>query len=348
MTISKNADGVMCGWRPFSVLIDGGELASMLKDKNEEKKPASITVMRMLWSSTVRLRTLLNSEGAKAVTLNNLQRFYAMDPMLRIQHSTHFGREFKPNEGYIHVLVIFPEDVRPRKQQRLEKAVADVKRLQKAVAMGEHLVKAWHDLHSSVDHKLDFYRVAPVAIPSCCEDVHDDTAECRHKFVVDVFKVLKWVDAIQKPYMMMHLLPQVRTKTSNAHYVTWLKKCLLKEFGEGAAIDMAVVERIYNAPLEHVDALGEFQSKRDLIIDQVKQALEQLHSLGVAHYDVRVANVFVLLSDKRVILGDLEYCRPVDAALPNIQGAPMNNQFKTAQKLDEHQFERFKDELANV
>ncbi|RHY67134.1 hypothetical protein DYB30_013202, partial [Aphanomyces astaci] len=175
-----------------------------------------------------------------------------------------------------------------------------------------------------------------------------DTAECRHKFVVDVFKVLKWVDAIQKPYMMMHLLPQVRTKTSNAHYVTWLKKCLLKEFGEGAAIDMAVVERIYNAPLEHVDALGEFQSKRDLIIDQVKQALEQLHSLGVAHYDVRVANVFVLLSDKRVILGDLEYCRPVDAALPNIQGAPMNNQFKTAQKLDEHQFERFKDELANV
>ncbi|ETV63638.1 hypothetical protein H257_19432 [Aphanomyces astaci] len=79
-----------------------------------------------------------------------------------------------------------------------------------------------------------------------------------------------------------------------------------------------------------------------------RQALEELHSLGVAHCDVRAANVFVLLSDKRVILGDLEYCRPLDAAPPNIQGAPINNQFKTARKLDEHQFERFKDELASM
>ncbi|RQM21907.1 hypothetical protein B5M09_013867 [Aphanomyces astaci] len=158
-------------------------------------------------------------------------------------------------------------------------------------------IPAWATSSTSIElHQLSYLPAAKTYTTTLLKCYDVSNFDGRHKFVVDVFKVLKWVCAIQKPNMLMHLFPQVRTKTSNGHYVTWLKEGLVKEFGEGAAIDMAVVERIYNAPLEHVErgrrsgtsvtitsigqrlqsALGEFQGKRDLIIHQVKQALEEL------------------------------------------------------------------------
>ncbi|RHZ25429.1 hypothetical protein DYB37_007950 [Aphanomyces astaci] len=168
----------------------------------------------------------------------------------------------------------------------------------------------------------------------------------RAMFVVDSFKILKWVYAVQEPNTWMHLVPQVRTKTPNSHYITWLKEGLVKELRGGDAEMMPTIERlvtkfpedavvadnvmdiidcIYRAPLLHVErgrchtitsigqtlenAMDEFRGSRHLIVDQVKLALDELHSLGLAHCDVRPANVFVLLNIKRVILGDLEYCR---------------------------------------
>ncbi|KAG9411164.1 hypothetical protein AC1031_016812 [Aphanomyces cochlioides] len=192
--------------------------------------------------------------------------------------------------------------------------------------------------------------------------VTNDT--CRRDFVVDLFKILKWVFAIQKPNASMHLVPQVRAATPNGHYVTWLKTSLVKEFKAGAEINMELIERIYSADLQHVergicnhnsvtitsigrtlrDALIAFRGKRHLIIDGVKKALEELHSIGVAHCDVRAANVFDLLGDRRVIFGDLEYCRPLDAPPPDVKRK--HESCKTALELDNYQFGRFVDELA--
>ncbi|KAH9100257.1 hypothetical protein LEN26_016033 [Aphanomyces euteiches] len=190
----------------------------------------------------------------------------------------------------------------------------------------------------------------------------------RQRFVVDLLKILKWVFPIQEPNALMHLFPQVRTITTNGHYVTLLKTGLFKEFRKGAEIDMDIIQRIYSADLQHVErgicnhvsvtitsigqtlqnSLVDFQGNRDLIIDQVKSALVELHNIGVAHCDVRAANVFVLLSDRRVILGDLEYCRPLHAPPPKVKRFPKNKSCKTALELDNYQFGVFVDELAQM
>jgi len=78
-------------------------------------------------------------------------------------------------------------------------------------------------------------------------------ANHRQQFVVGLFKILKWVCPIQEPNALMHLFPQVRTMTTNGHYVTWLKTGLLKGFRANAEIDMDVIQRIYSADLHYVE-----------------------------------------------------------------------------------------------
>ncbi|RHY60425.1 hypothetical protein DYB30_004094 [Aphanomyces astaci] len=194
---------------------------------------------------------------------------------------------------------------------------------------------------------------------------HVSNLDGRHQFVVDVFKVLKWVGSIPKPHTTMHLVPGIRTVTRHhGHYLTWVKSGLVKQFQHDDKINMAVMDRIYRAPLQHVErgrchytsvtitsigqtlktALSEDLVSRDTVKAQVRSALDELHSLGLAHCNVRAANVFVLLEDKRVILGDLESCRPVDAAPPQV----CPNKIKTALELDEYQFGTFVDELATM
>ncbi|CAK4066486.1 unnamed protein product, partial [Aphanomyces euteiches] len=142
---------------------------------------------------------------------------------------------------------------------------------------------------------------------------------------------------------------------------------LFKEFKAEADIDMDLIRRIYNdTSLQHVErgmchrnsvtitsigrtlqhALSDFQGKRHLIIDGVKKALDELHNIGVAHCDVRAANVFVLLSNGRVVLGDLEYCRPLDAPPPDVKRK--DDSCTTAGELDNYQFDEFVDELAKM
>ncbi|KAG9411156.1 hypothetical protein AC1031_016804 [Aphanomyces cochlioides] len=230
------------------------------------------------------------------------------------------------------------------------------------------------NLYSSLDHELDTYLLAPVVIfayhrtyeTKILKAYNVKDANHRRDFVVDLFKILKWVFSIQEPNAFMHLVPHVRTATRNGHYVTWLKTGLVKELKAGAEINMELIQRIYSTDLQHVErgicnhnsvtiisigrplrnALIDFEGKRQLIIDGVKKALEELHSIGVAHCNVRAANVFVLLSVRRVILGDLEYCRLLDAPPPNVKR--MHESCKTALELDNYQFGRFVDELAQM
>ncbi|KAH9181543.1 hypothetical protein AeNC1_016481, partial [Aphanomyces euteiches] len=155
---------------------------------------------------------------------------------------------------------------------------------------------------TSLDHLLDTTYETRIMVSYNATD-----ATHRQQFVVDLFKILKWVLPIQELNALMHLFPQVRTITTNGHYVTWLKTGLFKKFRENAEIDMDIIQRIYSADLQHVErgicnhvsvtvpsigqtlqnALVDFQGNRDLIIDQVKSALVELHNIGVAHCDVR-------------------------------------------------------------
>ncbi|CAK4452420.1 unnamed protein product, partial [Aphanomyces euteiches] len=144
------------------------------------------------------------------------------------------------------------------------------------------------------------------------------------QFVVDLFKILKWVLPIEEPNALMHLFPQTG---------------LFKKFRENAEIDMDIIQRIYSADLQHVErgicnhisvtvpsigqtlqnALVDFQGNRDLIIDQVKECS-----------------------------GDLEHCRPLDAPPPKVKRFPKNKSCKTALELDDYQFGVFVDELAQM
>ncbi|RHY73662.1 hypothetical protein DYB38_013608, partial [Aphanomyces astaci] len=140
------------------------------------------------------------------------------------------------------------------------------------------------------------------AMASAKEDLTKDMpvdAICTFPKGLDSFKILKWVTlyAVQEPNTRMHVVPQVRTKPPNRHYITWLKEGLVKEFCGGDAdmmptierlvtkfpeeavvVDMDIIDHIYQT-LEN--AMDEFRGARHLmIVDQVKLALDELHSLG--------------------------------------------------------------------
>ncbi|KAF0704750.1 Aste57867_7269 [Aphanomyces stellatus] len=233
--------------------------------------------------------------------------------------------------------------------------------------LGITSIPAWTTCATLIQlHQLSYLPATKTYETRILESYNATDANHRQQFVVDLFKILMWVIPIQEPNALMHLFPQVRTTTTNGHYVTWLKTGLVKQFRKGAEIDMEIIRRIYNADFQHVErgicnhasvtitsigqtlqnALADFQGKRNLIIEQVKKALAELHSIGVAHCDVRAANVFVLLSDKRVILGDLEYCRPLHAPPPDVKRK--NKSCKTALDLDNYQLGIFVDELAQM
>ncbi|KAF0683770.1 Aste57867_24195 [Aphanomyces stellatus] len=234
---------------------------------------------------------------------------------------------------------------------------------------GRTCIPAWTTCAGLIQlHQLSYNPHTNIYESKILEMYHTTNFNDRQRFVVDLFKILKWVTPIEQPNALMHLFPQLRNITPNGHYVTWLKAGLVKEFRKNAEIDMTIIHRVYNANLQHVErgvcgpisvtitsigqtlqnALVNFQGNRDSIVRQVQTALEELHNIGVAHCDVRAANVFVLLGDNRVILGDLEYCRPLDASPPNVKCCPKDGSCKTALELDEYQFRAFVDELARM
>ncbi|KAF0756106.1 hypothetical protein AaE_004757 [Aphanomyces astaci] len=111
-------------------------------------------------------------------------------------------------------------------------------------------------------------------------DVLPPTKTDRAMFVVDSFKILKWVYAVQEPNTWMHLVPQVRTKTPNSHYITWLKEGLVKELRGGDAEMMPTIERL-------VTKFPEDAVVVDMdIIDRIYQTLENAMLLPTLHEDL--------------------------------------------------------------
>jgi RIO-like serine/threonine protein kinase len=171
------------------------------------------------------------------------------------------------------------------------------------------------------------------------------------------------------PVERFHLIPDLKQKTRNGHYITLNSTGLRKEFDtiKLGQINFEVIKSIYQLNLQNVehgtvnhiaiiitrvgsqliDAVRVRHLSHDEIYDQVKMGIEQLHSNGFAHCDICVDNIFVDSVDDggRVFIGDLEYCRsstepaPKDIRRSDIRAS-------TAENLDYIQLEKLKDELS--
>ena len=189
----------------------------------------------------------------------------------------------------------------------------------------------------------------------------------RLRFIVDIFKIAIWIVSQTSPTQFFHLVTNVRIKTRNNHHVTLGKEGIVKEFYHQNAhlIPMQIIKDIYHAKLPNVeqgiancttvtittvgrrlrDVIGSGGLEKNFVFTQVQEAVRQLHSIGIAHCDICVDNVFVNVVDGVVFLGDLEYCQPMGNPPPTgIRRA--DSRAKTAQELDYIQLEKLKDELA--
>ncbi len=85
---------------------------------------------------------------------------------------------------------------------------------------------------------------------------------------------------------------------------------------------------------------------REAVFQQVCQGVKELHSIGFAHCDICVENVFVD-DDNTIFLGDLEYCRRCGAPPPT-HTARADSSAKSAEELDLIQLKVLEDELPKI
>ncbi|KAG4220951.1 hypothetical protein PC116_g30570, partial [Phytophthora cactorum] len=99
----------------FDVTIDDGKKVSVLKDAIKGKKPDTIkgeADKLQLFLAKTEGGAWLDGAGVAAVTVDgdgHPQGFELMDPTLWIKNPKHFGANFQPGEGQVHVLVVVPE-----------------------------------------------------------------------------------------------------------------------------------------------------------------------------------------------------------------------------------------------
>jgi hypothetical protein len=198
----------------------------------------------------------------------------------------------------------------------------------------------------------------------------------RVRFVVDLFKVIRWMCAIVGSNSAFHLRPGIRTRTNNGHYVTWNAEGIYKEYhhSDDKKEQMGYIHDVYthHPPLKHVEygrvvpntqscvitrignklvtALSTRMVTKDQIVEQVLLGLEELHSIGLAHCDVSVKNVFVD-DDGVVFLDDLEYLTPTGKEPKLKNRLPYGvdpNTVTTAEQLDEQQYISFCAEIQHM
>jgi hypothetical protein len=191
--------------------------------------------------------------------------------------------------------------------------------------------------------------------------------EERLRFIVDIFKIAIWIVSQTSPVEFFHLVTNVRLQTRNKHHVTLMRDGIVKEFylRSDRQIPMEIIRAIYNAKLPNVEQgivncttvtittvgrrlrdvvrLGDLE--KSFVFSQVQEAVMQLHSLGIAHCDICVDNVFVNVVGNAVFLGDLEYCQLM-ANPPPIGIRRADSRARTAGELDLIQLDKFSDELA--
>jgi hypothetical protein len=203
-------------------------------------------------------------------------------------------------------------------------------------------------------------------------NVNEDV-DARVKFLVDMLKVCRWMASISCSNTGFHLTPGLRKATKNGHHITWTTEGIFKEFDKHRDMSQALsyIQRVYhqNPPLMHVEhgrvcnfqlsnqsivitRIGnrltmsnmiKFGLTKEMVISQTRQGLEELHTIGLAHCDISVDNVFI--DDNGVVfLDDLEYLTPTNDPPPHFTRLPVGvneHQVQSALQLDEFQFQLF-------
>jgi hypothetical protein len=196
----------------------------------------------------------------------------------------------------------------------------------------------------------------------------------RVRFIVDMVKIARWILTLEHPQGIFHLPPGVRVETRNHNHVTFLAVGILKEFKDSSCVP--VIGKIYeqvreikerevviklpniewgkqnctSITIERVglrlsQAIREQEMSKEYVFAQVSSAVAQLHSIGYAHCDICIQNIFV--DSTGIFLGDLEYCRPLTDAAPTTL-ARSNARARTAEDLDNLQLQALQDELARM
>jgi hypothetical protein len=184
----------------------------------------------------------------------------------------------------------------------------------------------------------------------------------RVKFLVDLLKLLKWISTVSQPVKNFHLVPNVRTKTSNNQYITWNGSSIVKEF-KGKKVDLKYISQMYERrfpnvefgkvlrttlPTLRIDRIG--RRLKDTIIEgfskqtalkHVEAGIQQLNTLGLGHGDISVNNI--LVDDVGVaFLNDLEYSAPLDFAVENERRPPNSSSVMTIAEFDRFRFDELK------
>lgn len=190
----------------------------------------------------------------------------------------------------------------------------------------------------------------------------------RVHFIRDLIGMMRYVCTIAGPHEAFHLIPDVRRGTTNGHHVTWTVHGLLKEFHHISSTQMERISYVYNLRLPNVECgivvnnnsiyvqrVGYTLSnaimigiiKREVALEQVCGAVDQLHSHGLAHCDICAKNVFVDLDPPySAFLDDLEYLTPLDDTAPKVANHPnVDGVVVTARQLDQYQLNIFAREI---
>ncbi|KAG2781688.1 hypothetical protein PC112_g24850 [Phytophthora cactorum] len=105
----------------ISIIIEEWKTVALLKKAIKEEKPNDFKDVDadklQLFLAKTEGGAWLAGAGVAAVTVDgdgHPQGFELMDPTLWIKNPKHFGANFQPGEGQIHVLVVVPEQAQPQ------------------------------------------------------------------------------------------------------------------------------------------------------------------------------------------------------------------------------------------
>jgi tRNA A-37 threonylcarbamoyl transferase component Bud32 len=189
----------------------------------------------------------------------------------------------------------------------------------------------------------------------------------RSDFIVDLFKLMRWMVLVKSSGALTHLIPGVKTQTRNGNSIFWGNAGLVKSFArevrfnlmsqvydlkhpnleQGRTNGKSVTITSIGSTFQNAVASGQVTS-RDQVLSQIQAALDAIHSIGIAHCDICLDNIFVL-NDGTITLGDFEYCRAVTEPPPSVNRLFNNSDEqppKTALDLDHNQFSKLDDELS--
>ena len=184
-------------------------------------------------------------------------------------------------------------------------------------------------------------------------------------FIVDIVKLMRWTVSIVKPNRRFHLMPGVRKLTTNRHHITWIKDGLFKQFNK--SVTPEVINRIgfvYQQAHPNVEwgvvkgdrsilitriglriqtAIHEGLISKERVIEDIRCAMDWLHSVGLAHCDIALRNVFFDSASKQAFLDDLEHLTPISDHPPHTNW--FKRRPKTAGDLDLIQISKFNDSV---